>query len=356
MFFNKSLVSIDIGSSAVKMLELSGKGELRKLRNFAMEALPQGTIENGNVMDPGAITSCVKKLVSRLGVKGRFAALSVAGGGVILKRVRISAGRDATVTEQINFHAAQAFQLDLAELYYDFVEMGPVSAASDEVDVLLVGARREVVEQYVSIVKDAGIQLAVIEASAISVANMFELNYGVVEGLVALISIGASNTQVSFIDRGRMLYSHTIPVGGDVYTNSIVQAMTVPRATAEELKISGSTNPAGMPPDLVRVMNETNALIVSDIRQIFNFFSTSSDADGAGPVKFAFLTGGGSCSVGLDAAIAAAIGVPVNLANPFQRVEVADGKFRLDQVMALSPMFGVAVGLGVREKGDKVAA
>ena len=356
MFFNKSLVSIDIGSSAIKMLELSGKDDKRILKNFAIEVLPHGTIENGNVTDPVAIKACMKKLVARLGVKGRFASVSVSGGGVILKRVRISAGRDASVTEQINFHAAQAFQLDLAELYYDFAEMGAVGSSTDDVDVLLVGARREVVEQYVSVIKDAGMELAVIEASAISVANMFELNYGVADGLVALISIGASNTQVSFIDRGRMLYSHTIPVGGDVYTNAIMQGMTVPRPTAEELKITAASNPAGMPPDLVRIMNESNSLIVSDIRQIFNFFSTSSDADGAGPVKFAFLTGGASCSIGLDAAVATATGVPVNLANPFRRVEIAEGKFRLDQVMALSPMFGVAVGLGVREKGDKVAA
>lgn len=355
MFFNDSLVAIDIGSSAIKMLELTGNASRRRLKNFAIEAIPKGAIENGLVVDAGVVTQVVKNLVNRLGVKRRRAAISVSGSGVILKRVRIAVGKDATLDEQVTFHASQAFQLDLSELYYDYAEMGASLKNPDEIDVLLVGARREIIEQYITIVKAAGLTPGVMEAGAISVANMFEQNYGVVEGLIVLISVGANHTQVSFIDNGRLLYSYEAPAGGETYTLAIMQTLGMQRDTAESLKISASNHSGSLSPDMQRVLDETNNLVVNDIRQIFGFFSTSPDAEGVGPVKYVFLTGGASRTLGLDAAIAASVGVPVVFANPFQRIEVSDRKFRLDQVMMLSPMFGVAVGLGIRQKGDRVA-
>ena len=355
MFFQDSLVAIDIGSSAIKMLELSGNASRRKLKNFAIEAIPKGAIENGLIIDVETVTQVIKNLVGRLRVKRRRAAISVSGSGVILKRVRIAVGTDATLDEQVNFHAAQAFQLDLSELYYDYAEMGASPKGPEEVDVLLVGARREVIEQYLSVVKSAGLLPGIMEAGALSTANMFEQNYGVVEGLIALISVGASHTQISFIDNGRLLYSYESPSGGESYTSAIMQGMNMQRDTAESLKITVSNNAESISPDMQRILNETNNLVVGDIRQIFGFFSTSADAEGVGQVKYAFLTGGASRTLGLDAAVAAAIGVPVVFANPFQKIEVSESKFRLDQVMMLSPMFGVAVGLGFREKGDRVA-
>ena len=356
MFFNNSLVAVDIGSSAIKMLELSGNGQRFKLKNFAVEALPRGSIEHGNFIAPAVVAETLKKLVKKLGVKGRRAAVSVSGGGVMIKKVLINSGKDATVNEQVDFHAGQAFQLDLAEIYFDYAEMGLAPNGRDEVEVLIAGARRELVEQYVSIVKQAGLQIGVIEASALSLANMFEMNFGVVEGLIALVSVGAGNTQIGFVDRGRFLYSHEVPVGGDSYTAAISQTMNVPMESAEALKISAVANHGGLPADFQRVLDETNSAVVSEIKQIFNFFAASPDAEDQGVVKHVFLTGGASRTLGLDAAIAAALGVPVLLANPFQNVDIDDRKFKLEHVLGLSPLFGVSIGLGMRAKGDKVAA
>jgi type IV pilus assembly protein PilM len=268
----------------------------------------------------------------------------------------VTVGKDATVEEQINFHASQAFQVDLTELYYDYVNMGPSLRSDQDVDVLLVGARRELIEQQVSLVKSAGLLPAVIEAAPISLTNMFELNHGVVDGLIALVAVGASHTQVSFIDNGRFLYSYESAIGGETYTLALMQALNMDRDTAEALKISLANNRADLSPEIERIISDTNNLVVADIRQICSFFAASADAEGVGSAKFVFLSGGASRTFGLDAAIAAALGVPVMFANPFQRIDVNERKFRLEDVMALSPMFGVSVGLCLRMKGDKVAA
>ena len=356
MFFNSALVAIDIGSSAIKMLELSGNDRRRRLKSFDVEPLPKGAIENGIFVDPLAISDVLKKMIKKNGVKGRRTAVSISGPGAMIKKVLIAAGKDATVGEQGDFHASQAFQVDPAEMYYDYAEMGLAPNGQDGVEVLLVGARREIVEQYVTVIKDAGMLLGVVEAGALSLANMFEVNYGIIDGLVTLISVGASTTNVIFIDRGRVIYSHDIAMGGDSFTASVAQTMNMAWDAAESLKISASNAQADLPAEFQRVMSETNATIAAELRQVFNFFASSPDAEGSGPVKHAFLIGGGSRTVGIDAAFATAIGVPIHITNPFQNIEIDERKFKLDRVMGLSPMFGVSIGLGTRAKGDKVAA
>ncbi len=355
MLFNNSLIAIDIGSSAIKMLELSGNAKRRRLKNFSVEPLPKGVIEQGTFVDPLVVIETLKKMVKKSGVKGRRTAISISGGGAVVRKVVITAGKDATIAEQVDFHASQTFQVDLAEMYYDYAEMGSAPSGADGTEVLLVGSKRDVVEQYVSIVKDAGLLLGIVEPASLSLANMFEANYGIIDGLVALISVGASSTNVIFIDRGRMLYCHDLAMGGDAFTGAIAQTLNMPWDSAESLKISAA-NRSDLPPDFQRVMAETNNAIAGELKQAFNFFASNPDAEGAGPVKHAFLLGGGSRTVGIDAAFATAIGVPIHLANPFQNIEVDEKKFKLEHIMNLAPMFGVSLGLGTRFKGDKAAA
>lgn len=262
---------------------------------------------------------------------------------------------DATISEQVQQQAAEAFQLDLAEMYFDYVEMGRDQETADSVDVLMVGARREVIEQYVSIVKDAGLEIGAMEAGAISVANMFEANYGTMDDLVALVSVGASHLQVGFVERGRFLYSQEMPIGGDQYTNLIMQSMNVQREAAEQLKIAASTNPAAITQELQRIIDETNTLIANDVRQCIAFFHSSAEGAQVGPLKYCFLTGGASRTINLDSAIASAIQVPVHFANPFQRVQITAKNFQTEQIAAIGSMVSCAVGLGLRLMDDKVA-
>lgn len=355
MFKTKKLVAVDIGSSAVKVVQLGGYPASTAIEKFAMAVIPVGSIENGIVVDASAIMTVLKSIVSKLGIKGRRAAISVSGSGVMLKKIKVSRSMDANFDEQILGEAAKSFQLDLSEMYFDYAEMGQSFGTTSDVDVLLLGARREVIEQYVSIVKGAGLEIGVMESGAISVANMFELNYGSVDGLIMIVSIGASHLQVGFVEHGRFIFSQEMPIGGDQYTTSIMQGMNLPREAAEALKIGISSNPAAVTPELTRMIADTSTLISNDIRQCISFFRSSPEGDDVGPLKYCFLTGGASRTLHLDSAIAAAIQVPVHFVNPFQKVEIKTKDLRLEQIGTISSMVSCAVGLGLRLKNDKVA-
>ncbi len=355
MFKTKKLIAIDIGSSSIKVVEIVGHPNNTSMKNFALDLLPEGSIVNGIIVDGAAVTQVLKRIIAQLGAKGRRASISVSGSGVMLKKISVSNVANATINDQVQSQAAESFQLDLAEMYFDYVEMGREHEQAESVDVLLVGARREVIEQYISIVKGAGLEIGAMEASAISVANMFEANYGTMNDLVALVSIGASHLQVGFVERGRFLFSQEMPVGGDQYTNLIMQSMNAKRDAAEQMKILASTNPAAITPELQRIIDETNTLIANDIRQCIAFFHSSPEGNEAGPLKYCFLTGGASRTLHLDSVIASTIRVPVHFANPFQRIQITAKNFQTEQIAEIGAMVSCAVGLGMRLLDDKVA-
>jgi type IV pilus assembly protein PilM len=354
--FERSLIAVDIGSSSIKMVELGGKPSSRKLKNYGVEMLPEGAVEDGVIVNADVVQSAMRKLTSQMGVKGRRTSISLSGSGVLVRKVSVSVGKDAILAEQIPFHAEQAFQLDPMGLYYDYVELPTREVKNDVSDVLLVGARREVVEQFIQCIKDSGLKLGVIESDALSLANAFEQNYGSVAGLVALVNVGATHTQISFIYDGVFLYSRDIPLGGATYTKRVMEALNLSFENAESLKLSATLQGHQQSSQIFAVLQDINDQIVHELSGTLNYFLRQQDIPGESALKFIFLTGGASRTPGLDAAIAGALQAPVAPLNPFQRVAFNDRVFQLDQMALVSPMLGVAAGLGLRDFQDKEAS
>jgi type IV pilus assembly protein PilM len=353
--FNRSLIAIDIGSSAVKVVELGGSAQQRKLKALGLELLPQGVVVDGAILDVDAVTGALRSLVRRLRLATvqRRAAIGLSGSGVFIKKVRILPTKDSTIEDQVVYEAEQQFQHDIADLCTDFYQMGP-PLASGEVQMLLVGAKRDVVDQYLGIVNNLGLRTGVVDCQVFSIANMFEFNYGTVESIVGIVNVGASSCQLSLVSKGEYLYTRDIPIGGDEYTRRIMEIMNVDRENAEALKISASSMDAGTPAELSTIIQETNEQLVSEIQGTITYFFQSGEApaDAAG-ISHLFMTGGSSKVSGFDAALAATLQLPVQIVNPFHRIEVNPRLFPTEDVMAQSHIYGVAVGLAMRATGDR---
>ena len=353
MLFDRPLIAIDIGSSSIKMVELGGTDSARRLNRFAVEQLPPGLVTDGTITDTAPVQAALSKLVKSVGVKGRRATVSIGGSGVLIKKIAVPMGTDVAIDEQVNYAAEQAFQIDPAELYRDHVLLPTEDGKDGQIDALVVGARREIIEQYVSVVRGAGMRIGVIECSSFSLANIFEYSYGTVDGLCALISIGASYCQMSFLYNGRYIFNRDIPFGGEMYTRRIMEALGSSFENAEAMKLSASSGVQSAPQDVTSLISEVNSQIVGELNSTVAYFGQSGEIPAGTVLKYAFLTGGACRTVGLDAAIAAMLQVPVYPLNPFQRLQISEKKFQMDQLMAVSPMLAVATGAGMRQKGDK---
>ena len=353
-FLKPPLLALDIGSSSIKLVELTGKPSLKNLKSFHVEVLPQGLVHDGAIQDVGLFQECLTRVGKSVKGKERRVALSLGGSALVIKRVPIQLGKDIVIEEQIPYHAEQAFQLDPSTLYFDWVVLPPRPDRPDLTDVMLVGARREIVEQYVTCVREAGLRVGVIECSAFSVANIFEHNYGMIEGLVALISVGASHTQISFVLDGVFQFSRDIPIGGEFYTRRIMETMSQPYETAESLKLAAAMSGSGPTPEMTAIFAEINEQIVHDLHSTTTYYLQSGEAPQGAVLKYAFLTGGAGRTPGLDAAIAAGLQAAVYQLNPFQRINVNDRKFPMDQMVSVGSVLGVSAGLALRTYKDKV--
>jgi type IV pilus assembly protein PilM len=335
-------------------------GQKKKtLRALGLEVLPQGAVINGMIQNPDVVRDALQGLLKKLKIMptGRRAALSLGGGSVLIKRLTIPVSKEQSLAEQVYYEAEQHFQGDMAEIYFDFSEIAGMQGPNGEAQVVLVGAKREMVEQYISVVKACGLKTGVVECNVFSVANMFEYNYGILDGLAAVVNIGSSSTQVSLLSRGAYLFTRDIAIGGEEYSRRIMEELGIDHTNAEALKLAasqGDGTSASPPQGLIKVLGEVNDQLVSEIQMTVDyFFQSGEQARQEGSLRAIYLTGGGSRILGLDAALAATLQIEVQIVNPFQQVEVNPRKFQMDYLLMQGHLYGVAVGMGIRSLNDQ---
>jgi type IV pilus assembly protein PilM len=357
MIFSKSLIALDIGSTAIKLVELNGL-QKKSLQSLGLEPLPPKSVVDGIIANQDVVSAAIKTLLKKLKIipLNRRVSIGLSGSSILIKKISITTQKDMDINEQIFAEAEQHFQADMADIYFDFYQL-PIANATEvdtEKTVILVGAKREMIEKIISTVRDAGLRTAVVECSAFSALNMYEYNYGISEGLSVIVDVGAHTTKISLTVNGIFADSREIPIAGEEYTRRIVEGLQVDSANAESLKIASSQGEGNTPPDLARIIGDTNEMMVQEIRNSIDYFLQGGDHLARGcQLSQIYLTGGGSRVLGLDATLAATLQVPVKMINPFQKIEINTKTFQMDYVLMQGHLFGISVGLGLRSFGDK---
>ena len=351
---NKPLIAIDIGSSSVKLVELGG-GSKKKLRNMGLEMLPPAAVVDGEIKDVELVAATVRNLMARLKIvpKGRRTALSVGGSSVLIKRASIGTNSNEELGEQVFYEAQQLFQHDMEDMYFRYQELQTKIVVQGKKAILLVGAKREVVEQYIAMVRAVGMKAGVVDCDVLCVANMFDFNYPVADAMVASVNVGAAATQVVLTYNGEFMYTREFFLGGNEFTQRIAETLGVEIESAEALKVDVSLGRQPVTGEVQKVINDVNEALILEIQATLNFFfQNETIPGGVKGISYIFLSGGGARSLGLDAAIAASLQVPVQIVNPFQRIDVRSAKYDMDYLLAQGPLYGIAVGLALRKFGD----
>ena len=352
--FSRSLLALDIGSSSIKLIELSG-GRQKKVRAMANISLPAGVVQNGVIKDPAAVQEQMREFfkANRILAFGRRVCVTLSGNAVLIKRVSLAPDKDKELAEQAYYAAEQHFQHSMNDLEFDFYNIGSLNERGES-NVVLVGAKREAIDGLIEIVHGNRMKIGVVEADVFALSNMFEHNYGTSETIMVLINVGASCTQVTLVWRGEYLYTREIAIGGNEYTRRLAEAMAVDAAAAEAAKIAVSTFSQDPSEVISRLLSETNDQLVSEIQTTISYYLQGTDnAAPGGPFTNAFLAGGACRVLGFEAALAATLQVPVGILNPFQNIQVNHRKFPADELAIDGQKYGVAVGLGLRNMGDK---
>jgi type IV pilus assembly protein PilM len=355
----KLALGLDIGSTSVKMIllkEQKKRGQTSyALQSFGMKPLPPEAIVDGALMNSTAIVQALQELMSELKIKSKDVAIGVSGHSVIIKKIQMPRMSQNELEESIQWEAEQYIPFDVKDVNIDtqILDSGG-NDATGQMDVLLVAAKKDMINDYTTVVSESGLLPVVVDVDAFAVQNMFSTNYDVPDKeTVVLINAGASVVNINIISNGITVFTRDVTIGGNQFTEEIQKQLNVSYEEAEALKIGGTRgdSDAVVPQEVERVLLSVAEQVAGEIQRSLDFYAgTAVDAN----FTKVYLSGGTAKIPALFKTIETRVGVPVEILNPFRKIDVDNRKFDPAFIMEVAPMAAVAVGLALRRPGDKL--
>ena len=350
MLFSKKIepIALDIGSTFIKLVQLKGSGKNLTLVKFGMVPLPPEVIVEGAVMDANRVSEAIKELLAAHKVKTKEVVLSVSGSSVIIKRVSIADMTEEELAESIKWEAEQYIPFSIDDVNVDFQKLGQ-GVSEGQADVLLVAVKKDKINDYVNLVKDAGLEPVVVDVDAFALANMYELNYEMEGGITALLNIGASVMNINILREGASIFTRDITVGGNRYTEALQRDAGASYEDAEKIKRGEDVD--GVDRDQVATILATvTEDIVGEIQRSFDFFRSTTGSD---RVSHVLVSGGCAKIPQFTRILAERLELAVDVLNPFKNIKVDPKSFDMAVINESSPLAAVAVGLAMRRPGDR---
>jgi type IV pilus assembly protein PilM len=272
----------------------------------------------------------------------------VSGSSVIIKRVSIADMTDEELAESIKWEAEQYIPFSIDDVNVDFQKLGP-GATEGQADILLVAVKKDKINDYVNLVKDAGLEPVVVDVDAFALANMHELSYEAETGITALLNIGASVMNINILRDGVSIFTRDITVGGNRYTEALQRDAGLSYEDAEKIKQGASVDTADSE-QVKGIMAAVTEDIVGEIQRSFDFFRSTT---GSEQVTRVLVSGGCAKIPDFTKILSERIEVPVEIVNPFKNIKVDPKHFDAAFISDAAPLAAVAVGLAMRRPGDR---
>lgn len=349
-FFNpkaRSLLGLDICSSAVKMVELAaaGKDEYR-VERYTIEVLPKDAVVDGNIADLEVVQEGVRRAWKRMATSTRNVAMALPASAVISKKIIVPAGlREDELEVLVESEANQYIPFSIDEVNLDYQVIGLVPSSPDEMEVLIAASKKERVEDRLAVAEAAGLKVLVMDVESYATLGAYELverqlPQEEATPVIALIDIGMNVMRLTVLRAGIQVYTREQAFGGGLLTQDVSRRYGMTYAEAEAAKRAGNL-PEDYEGELLTQFMDNLALEVSRALQ---FFFTSTQFN---KVNHIVLAGGCAAIPGIDELVATRTQVKTLIANPFSGMLLSD-RVRAKNLLGEAPALMTACGLALR--------
>jgi type IV pilus assembly protein PilM len=352
LFGSKTILGLDIGTSSVKLVELEPSSGGYRMTRFGYASVAPEAIVQGSFMNASAITDAVREAYESGGFKSKDVASSVSGHSVIVKQISLPSQSQSELDETIKWEAEQYIPFDINEVHLDYqiIRNEPVDG---QMDVLLVAAKKDLIDDYVNVIGDAGLNLAIMDVDAFALGNLYEFNYEPSQdSAVALVDIGASVININVMNGNVPVFTRDITSGGNQYTEEVQKTLSISFEEAEKIKIGAGGAEVStdvVPQEVEEAMREVSDTLLSEVQRSLDFYrATTSNT----PIDKVVLCGGSANVPGLSRIFQERIDVPFEIIDPFQKIQAAAGPNDEEQLREMAPSLGVALGLGMRSSNE----
>jgi type IV pilus assembly protein PilM len=338
-------MGLDIGSSSIRLLQLSRYGSSYRIDHFAIEPLPQGVIVEKSVQDIEAISDAIQSAVRNSGSNSKYCAVAVSGSAVFTKAISLPSNlAEADIESQVQIEANQYIPYPLDEISLDFEVLGPSPRNADMVDILLAASKNENVEARQDALDSLGLKTKVVDVESFAIANAFEL-IRERDGIrstetVGIFDIGHDLSTLLILRNGRVIYNRDHPFGGNQLIEEIMRRYDM---TQEQAKffMRGEPGPENFEDE---VLEPFMLNVVHQISRALQFYSSSAEFSN---IRTIYLAGSMASIKGLADVVEQELGVKTGIADPVNGMELAPS-VAVAALTRNAPNLMVAMGLALR--------
>jgi len=350
VFKKKShLVGLDIGSRAVKAGEILETKKGLRLENYGSADIAPGLIEEGAIKDPETVADAIRQLWRNQGIREENIALSIGGYSVIVKPITMDMMDEEQLQESIHFEAEQYVPFDINDVNLDFHVVGESQTDPNKIDVILVAAKKDLINDFVGLVELAGLNPCIIDHELFALQNIFETNYDVADKCVALIDIGATKTYLNILRDTSSLFTRDVSLGSSQIDQQIIAQIDCSPEEADAIK-KGNQADTFSTADLREIINSVVHDWSIEIRRALDFFySTYPDEN----IETVYLSGGGAKTKEYHHIISQDTGAEVETLNPFGHLSINNERIDTAHIESIAPQAAICLGLALRRVDDK---
>jgi type IV pilus assembly protein PilM len=340
---NELVVGLDIGSHAVKVCQLKRTSNGYAIVSLGSTVLPEGAVEDGTLNDPEVVGKAISDLLQNLKIKNKKIGFSISGYSVIVKKVSLAVMDDTQLEDHIMAEAEQYIPFDIEEVYLDFQDLKTGSKETDRTDVMLVAAKKEIVDDYLEMLRGLNLTPLVVDVDGFALENSYEYNYTKDEN-VALVDIGASKMSINILSHGISVVARDIIVGSRQLTEQIQNVFDLDFEEAEALKL-GATQDEEKRQEIEDIFSTTCTQWILEIKKAIDLYQANHVDN---PLKKLILSGGGAKVSGLIDFLAQETDLQVELFNPFLHMASNDKKIDPEYLKNIGPEMAIATGVALR--------
>ena len=348
----KQLAGLDIGSSSIKLAEINNTSQGLILSRFSQAPLAKGVIVDGAVVEQKTLSATIRELYKKSGCKRSSVVTSISGHAVIVKKVTFAQMNDAELFELIHDEAEKYLPFeDAATVNFDCQILGDHPYNPNQMEVLLVAAKKEIIEGYVKSIKAAGLIPLIIDVDSFALETLYEENYEFEEHDVAvLVNIGASITNLNAVKGGGSIFTRDFTLGGNAVTQAIANELNLSFEEAEMAKIKGLGDD-----EQARKLFRDKLIVYTDpiCSEIERSVDYLRSTFGVESIKQVLLSGGGAMVPGIAADLGQRLGIETEIINPFKKITCNKNVLDKETAVRVGPLAAVGVGLALRRLGDK---
>jgi len=343
----KSTVGLDIGSSSIKVARIQHGSDSYHLEDFDIEPMPAGAIVSGEIRDRDLVENALKDIIKRNGLKRSNVVVSLSGFAVLHDTLTMKVMTEDEAKDEVYSEVEKISPFSISEVTLDYKIM-EVQEEDDQMRVLLVAAKNDVLEDRLEILNTLGVRPVIVDVDIFALYNSFEANYDMADYRgAALMNLGANTTSITFVFEGGFHSARDLSISTGHFSDRLEKEMNLPQEVALDLL-------HGSPPEDLDIEKAANVIagvgaeLSDSIEMAVSYFRSTVDLD---QLDVIMLCGGGAAIPGLTTLLETKNGVPCEIANPLRSIEFDPSIFEGDSMDQVAPILTVAVGLALRKSG-----